>query len=408
MNIIKFNKKDWFINYIYFYVFVMPWNFFNGQMGTLSIVLLIWWLLVGKDRGYFIKLKDIVKVKPLLLLIIFFLYAYLSLLWTENIEFAKDSTLKFYKYYWIMIPVLFTVLDEEKVKYIFFIFVASLGIYAAFSILIFLNIIEIIDCSAENPRGILPYAIVTPYMGIAFLSSIVFLKYYSSKLIKHLFILIAVLTFIGLLINNGRAGQLAFFITFFILLFIYRSYLKNMNILLSAILIVIFSIFLLDLFGKLDRFRSGFNSLKYVEVEKLSGSWGSRLYLGYAAVDILKSNPIFGVGVGDNIDEFIKYAKKHPNHASMYRSFHNQHSDTLTKYGIVGYFLFLGSVLLLLNNLKQNRLYFSLGVVFFSMTFFDGLGDIILLMKPYNNIFILIFLLLSVIVYKSNDSKCLK
>ncbi|HIO90571.1 MAG TPA: O-antigen ligase domain-containing protein, partial [Campylobacterales bacterium] len=91
MNIIKFNKKDWFINYIYFYVFVMPWNFFNGQMGTLSIVLLIWWLLVGKDRGYFIKLKDIVKVKPLLLLIIFFLYAYLSLLWTENIEFAKDS-----------------------------------------------------------------------------------------------------------------------------------------------------------------------------------------------------------------------------------------------------------------------------------------------------------------------------
>lgn len=407
-NILKKIKEDYFISYIYLYIFLMPWNFINDQMGILSIILVIWWLIIGKRKEYFSKMKTIFEFKPLLLIILFFTFSYLSLLWTDNYE-AAITGLKYYKYYWIMIPVLFTTLTKEQAKNGLYILIFSVGCYALFSILIYLNIVHIIDHTSDptgisNPRGILAYAIITPYMAIGFLSSLIIAYYNNSKIIKVVFIAIAFLCLFGLLINNGRAGQLAFFSTFGVLLIIYRKYLINPKILLSIIFILSTSIYLLNNLNKLDRFETGIKSLKNLEKTNFSGSWGARAYMWYAAADILKKDPILGVGTGDNIDRFIEYTKTNPSNSTWMRSFHNQHLDTLTKYGIVGYLLLWGSIVWLLYSLKNNKFYFSLGIIFFSITFFDGFGDIILLMKPYNNIFMLVFLLLSITIYKQKYS----
>ena len=48
-----------------------------------------------KKRGYLIKLKEIIYNKPLILFILFILYCYLSLLWTDNLTFGI-SHLNFY------------------------------------------------------------------------------------------------------------------------------------------------------------------------------------------------------------------------------------------------------------------------------------------------------------------------
>ncbi|QOY55231.1 O-antigen ligase family protein [Candidatus Sulfurimonas marisnigri] len=399
--VINKRKENYFISYIYLYIFLMPWNFLNGQMGGLSVILLIWWLIIAKNRGFFSKLKAIFYFKPLLMILLFFAYSYFSLLWTDNFEDAKKA-LTYYKYYWIIVPVLFTALNAEQARNGLHIFVISLGIYAIFSILIHLDLIHIIDhttnpTGVKNPRGILAYAITTPLMAIGFLSS-VFIAYYNKlKIIKTVFLIIAVLCLIGIFINNGRAGQLSFFITIGVLLILYRKHLTNPKILFSFIIVIFASWYMLVSFNKLARFQTGINDLKNLEKTNFSGSWGARLYVWYAAADILKKNPIFGVGVGDHIDEFVKYTKTHPSKGAWVRTFHNQHLDILARYGIVGYLLLLGSVISLLYALKTQALYFSLGTVFFSITYFDGFGDIILLMKPYNNIFMLMFILLSVI-----------
>ena len=405
-NIIMQKKENYFLNYIYLYVFLMPWNFFNGQMGVLSGILLIWWLVIGKKNLYFSKLKNIIKFKPLLLLIVFFMYAYLSLLWTSNLEASNDS-LKFYKYYWVIIPVFFTVLDREKVEKLFYVLISSFGFYSLFSIFIYLGYIEIPFNSVGNPRGILAYAIVTPYMALGFLSSLILAYYSQHKKFKILFLLIAFFCFIGLFINDGRAGQLAFFCTLAILVFLYRKKLFNLKFFFIFLIILSLSIFAWSYFGKLDKFQAGVNDFKNMEEQHFAGSWGQRAYMWYAAAYILKKEPIFGTGVGDNIDEFIVYTKEHPSKATWLRSFHNQHLDILTRYGIVGYLLFMSSIVLLLNSLRENKYFFSLGIVFFSITLINGLADIILLMKPYNNVFMLIFILLSVVAYdKKNRLIC--
>lgn len=405
MNLFYKIKEDYFITYIYLYILLMPWNFLNGQMGGLSVILFIWWLWIAKSRDFFSKLKAIFYFKPLFMILLFFAYSYFSLLWTDNFEDAKKA-LTYYKYYWILVPVIFTALNTKQAKNGLHIFVISLGIYAIFSILISLDIVHIIDhttnpTGVKNPRGILAYAITTPLMAIGFLSSL-FIAYYNKlRIVKSAFLIIAILCLIGIFINNGRAGQLSFFITMGVLLIIYRKNLANPKILFSFIIIIFASLYMLVSFNKLARFQTGINDLKNLEKTNFSGSWGARLYVWYATADIMKKEPLLGVGVGDNIDEFIKYAKTHPSKGAWVRTFHNQHLDILVRYGLFGYFLLLGSVLWLLYALKNDELYFSLGIVFFSITYFDGFGDIILLMKPYNNVFMLVFILLSIIASKN-------
>ena len=399
-------KQDYFISYIYLYVFLIPWNFFNGQVGTLSIILIIWWLFIGKQRDYFTQLKYLWKIKPVLLLLIFFAYSYLSLLWTNNIAGAENTVLRFYKYYWIIIPVLFSSMKKQEAINALYIFILSLGGYAIFSVMIYLDLIHLKDTNHSNPKGILAYAIVTPYMAIGFLSSVLISIYEKNKKLKYLFFILSIVSFIALFINNGRAGQLAFFITFVVLAIIYRKIIfKNSKIIISGLLIVILSISALYTFGKLDRFAHSFNTLTHLEKNHFAGSWGARAYMWYAAADILKDNYVIGVGAGDHIDKFIEYTKTHQSKATWLRTYHNQHLDTLVRFGIIGYVLLWSSVLLLLYQLKNEKIAYSLAIVFFSITYFDGIGDIILLMKPYNDIFVICFMLFSVILKQNMHNK---
>lgn len=149
----------------------------------------------------------------------------------------------------------------------------------------------------------------------------------------------------------------------------------------------------------MERFKVGAQELaKYQDVQHLSGSWGCRLYLIYGSKDIILNHPIFGVGAGDNIDLFIEWTKKYPNPQTDWnRSFHNQHLEYITKYGFFGYFLFVGSIIILLYQLRHNRVIFGVGLAFFLLTAFDGMADIIVLMKPYNYVFALMFVLLAVV-----------
>jgi len=391
---------------------IMPWNFFNGSMGVFSTILIIWWLIIGKEQGYFNKLKSILQFKPLMIFILFLLWSYLSRLWTDNQDYA-DVSLKYYKYYWIMIPVFMTSLNHKEAKQGFYLFIFTLGLYAFFSLSIALGIIEISNpptdtspCCPSNPRGILAYAIVSPYMAITTLSSFILALYSKRSARKYFFYTISLFSFVALFLNNGRAGQLGFIVSLSILFFLYRKFLFNYKILLIIISISLFSLYTLNSLGKLERIKLGISELKNPKKTNYQGSFGQRIYLCKAGIKLIPNHPIVGAGAGDHIDEFIEYTKSHPSEATRLRSFHNQHIDTIMKYGIIGYFLLWGSVAWLLYSLKKSKKYFVLATIFFSVSFFDGVGDIILLMKPYNNIFMLIFLLFSIIslALKSKNS----
>jgi len=392
-------NRNHLVLYIYFFSFITPLNLFKSQLFITTTLLLIGWLLTLRENDYITKIKEIFNFKPFLLLFIFFIYTYISLFWSSDLKEGWKMQ-HYFKYYFIIIPVLASTLTAQEAKNTFKFFIISLGSYAVSSILAFLKIITI-SKTPENPIGNLAYSVATPFLVVGFFSSILLAMNETNNRLKYLFYFIALVCFIGVFIHNGRAGQVAFFGTTFVFIIIYIKKLlipKNFIIALSLGVLSITSIFILE---KNERFSKGIEEINlYLTKGNFEGSWGARAYLWNGAVEGIRNNPFFGVGSGGNTDEMLKFQKKnHSKFSGILTATHNLHLDLLLKYGFFGYLLFISSIMsLIFLFLKSNqKLYALIGIVFFSVMFFTGLGDDILTIKPFNNVFIIIFILLSVI-----------
>lgn len=375
-------------------------------MGVMTSILIVLWLCTFQQNNYLSKLKAILQSKPIILFFTFIAYTYLSYFWSTNIT-AYHSSQMFFKYYWIIIPLFFSILNTEEALKGVKILVLSFGLYALFSISIFAGLLTAGVSTIENPQGTVSYTISTPYMALGVLLNYIFAYHEKNIQKKRFYYIVALVSLIGLFINYGRAAQLGFVLTAIILLVTYFK--KNLNTKLLFLFLFTITIggLIVNAVGKLDRVKTGFKELsKYEDIQKLDGSWGCRLYLIYGSKDIILNNPILGVGAGDNIDEFIKWTKRYPNPQTDWnRTFHNQHLEFITKYGFLGYFLLVSSIIVLLYQLQHFPIAFGSALAFFIFTTFDGLADIIILMKPYNNIFAIIFVLFAIIAYRNQISK---
>lgn len=406
---IKLAKRDYFIYYIYFFIFITPLNTFKSQLFITTTILLIGWLITFnfKENRFMEELKKIFSFPPFLLIAVFLLFNLISFFWSTSI---KDwlHIQSFFKYYLIIIPVLATTLTVEEAKSAFKIFLLSLSFYAIFTILIYLDLLTVTK-TPENPFGILAYSVATPFMVIGFFSAIVLSYYEKNKKIKYLFYLLAAIFFVAIFIQNGRAGQLAFFGTLFIFIIMYRKKLLNIKNLLLLLVVISISLSTIHYFKKDKRFIKGFSEIEHIiDKGEFKGSWGARAYVWSGAIEAIENNPIFGVGAGSNIDYIRKFQKGNPVYSdSTVLATHNLHVDILFKYGIFGYTLFMGSIILLIFTLfqKEEKLFGLLGLIFFSTILFSSFGDDILIIKPVNNVFITIFILLSVIIIKQSSQK---
>ena len=394
--------------YIFFYILIFPLDLTNFMMSALSIILLIWWLIIGKNRGYFVKLKDILYNKALLLFILFILYAYLSLLWSD--DFSEGvKRLNLYKYYWIMIPVIFTTLDKKDVKFAFYALIFSFGIYAMYSLSIFMGFFETEYSNHLNPKGHIPYSTVTAYFALSTIFAFYFYLKEDNKNIKYLLLFVSIISFFALIVNNGRVGQVSFIGTLFILIIYYRQYLYQYKKLFISLSLVIFlGISFLYNTNKIDRYIKGFNELVYsYENKQFVGSWGPRLFMWYVAKETIPKNLIFGAGIGDYYKDIKDYIKENPNqlkHPTI--GYHNQNLDYLAKYGVFGYVLFLAGIFVLLRELYlKNRECLPIGVIFFSIIFINSMGNENLTGKPFNTSYVLVFILLTILVNSNNKQE---
>lgn len=399
----KIKLTDNYILFIYSYLFVMPWNFFKGQMGALTVILFIWWILKFKSK-IFNMMKDIVLFKPLLLFIIFILYKYLAIMWSDDIIAAIEYTNKFNKYYFLMIPILFTSLTINEARNGLKVIIFSFGAYAIFSFFIYLGLftIEETRSHSSNPKGILGYAIMSQYMAIGTISAFFIAIYSNNKNLKILYFIIMIMCFIGLFINNSRTAQLAFIFTAFIILIkYYRIYIFNIKTLGSIFIIILAMFYVLVESGKINRYNSVYSEVENIVTKNhYSGSFGLRIYFTKAGLEIVKDNLLFGAGPEDNVILLEQIQKNDSNYKNrIFRSFHSEHLDILTRYGFIGYILLIFSIIYLLYKLKEIKMDYLIGLSFFLITFHVSFANATFAKKPINYILVSVFVLLSVIAY---------
>lgn len=404
----KIKVTDNFILFIYMYIFLMPWNFFKWQMGVLTVVIFIWWIIKYKSQLKE-KIKTIFEFKPLFILILFIVYSYITILWssswTEGFQYVND----FHKYYFLLIPVLFTSLNSKEAKNGVKIFIISFTCYSVFSILIYLGLFTIEDTgsTSSNPKGIMGYAIVTQYMAIGSIASFFLAIFSKSKNRSILFFISSVLCFFALFVNNSRTAQLAFLLSVIVLFIIYykKAIFKIKNFiffLMSVILITFITLFLLDKSNKLERFKTAYNELEEVITEnEYEGSFGLRIYFTKTGIEIFKKNVLFGTGPQDNVEKLEEIMENDPNYTNnrTFTSFHSTHIDFLTRYGLIGYLLLVGSIVYLFYMYKYKDKYFYIGISFYTVIFFISFANATFSKKPINYILITFFVLLSIIAY---------
>lgn len=398
-------KRDYFIKYIYLYIFLLPLDLFNSFMVVSSFLLLIGWILTYKDENYLKILVRRIQFYPIIFILIFILFTYLTLFWSNDF---KDGLCEqnLFKYYWITIPILLSTLNKDEAKKGIKIFFISILSYAFFSIGVYLDIFTI-SSESSNKIGHLLYAYATPMMAFGFFASITFSYYCNNIIKKRIFLGISLIFIISLLLHDGRAGQLSFFVVLFIYLLLLRKSIFNFKRIVTLMLLFLLAGLFLNQFNKLERFKTGIKEVTMIlEKGDFQGSWGARAYLWKAAIHNIKEKPLLGNGAGDSNRVMQEYQRENKiSISNKYYATHNMHLDLLLKYGLVGYILFWSGILTLLFYLLRysKKKYFFIAFSFFSIMFFTGFADDIYIVKPFNNVFILIFILFSIIAMSEKN-----
>ena len=420
-SILRYIKnEDKYILFIYVFLFLLPWNFFKWQVSAFSIILLLWWVFRYKNI-FLERINQIFKFYPILILLTYLLYTYISIFWSDFFIDGLDHVNQFHKYYFIFILVLFTTLNSQQAFNGIKIIIISFSLYSLFSICIYLGLfsIESTNSNELNPKGIMAYAISSMYMAIGIITT--FIIFTSSKKMNKIFrisfFVFFILCFIALFVNNSRTSQLAFILaSFTLIVFYYKSSLFKLRNIIKVFLVTILisgtMIIFLKNNDKLERYTLAYEETKKALFEDdYTGSFGYRLYFNKAGIEILKDNFFFGMGPEDNTKELEKLMLRDNskyNFGYIFTSFHSQHMDILTRYGFFGYLLLFFSIISLLYTLRNNKIIFWIGLGFFITTFYGSFANVLLIKKPFNYIIICVFVLLSVISFKSNEKQKLE
>lgn len=291
----------------------------------------------------------IIHSKFLIALLLFILYQFLTLLWTETSYQDGHTFIRSYLL-WLAIPILATTLNMVKIRHIITIFLFAMAISEVVAYGMYFGFWTIDGHGAEYPSPFMHHTAYSIFM--AFTAIILLNRLYSTiytvkeKIIMGIFFI----TVSGnLFISQGRIGQLAFAIAIFVAGLLHFK-LKLKTLFISILLIG--SIFTLayntsTMFQQ--RVAMGISDIEKIKNGNLSSSWGTRVAYIILSADIIKDHPLFGVGLEDTKAVGLEYIQDNPynfppeviNFMKRSHHFHNQYLMTTLQGGLVALILFL-------------------------------------------------------------------
>lgn len=323
------------------YALLLPFsNAFSTHTGP--YLLLLFWVLEG-DFGK--KLEKIRAEKALWFLLLFFTISALSMLWTDN----TSEGIYVLKFYFAITTVFVTFYTSMKARYllaIVFAFLMSMFISEIISYGVFLEWWQTKKSSPDMPT---PFMHHVPYS--IFLAITIFLllgQILNKKISLTLRLFEAVFLFsttVNLFLNGGRTGQLAFM--FGLLIFV-TSYFGTKIKYIFATLVVLSSLFVVAYhFSPVFHARAhkAVSDIEKIQSGNLNSSWGSRIAMKIVTYEIIKAQPLLGVGLGDTRDA---YKEALQSEALQKYSFtdnvhhvHDQYLQIILQTGLVGLLFFI-------------------------------------------------------------------
>jgi len=300
-------------------------------------LILINFLIFGDIKS---KIEKILENKLAIASIVFFLIHLISLLWTENIEWGI-TILKKMKDFIIVLPVFLVLVNSNfKSKYIN-IFLSSIFLSSFLSYMVFFEFIEPFHrATISNPTPTMSHISFPVFLVMAFYTAFSILMKENGLALYYkawLWILIS-MTSINIFIIGGRTGQILFLFSLFLIFIEYfRSKFRlSLTILLFTPIFILLMVNFSQNFNKrIDQTIKSIDSI--MNMNDRHTSIGQRYDFFLNSLDIIKANPILGVGVGDFPDEYekIRIIKNRPSYVKTVNP-HNMYILILAQLGIFG------------------------------------------------------------------------
>ncbi len=278
------------------------------------------------------------------LTILFFLYNLLNTLVSKHVVVSAKAFIRESLYYIpLFIGILLFLRDEVKIKRLVVSIMTIGAIFALWGIYQQLSgtvtNYAVLGAPFFNEHG--SYGV---YMAFLFSFSLAFYLYGTTKLQKHLGLILTFLFFAAVILSFAKAAWISVLIVFIVLPAIDRRKFDGLRgITICVVLVIGLGIFLI-LFLSAEGYRLGI--LKFLFSLEYAANQ-ERVNRVATAINMFKDNPIFGVGIRSYIFEYDKYKTIiFPTiHSEFERmSSHNQYLDILANRGIVGFILFFALI----------------------------------------------------------------
>jgi len=302
---------------------------------TIIVLIVLLWLFSG---DYLSKYNQIKQSKLLIASIVFFVLHVIGLLWTEDLEWGLHMVHKMW-YFLLLFPILCTIVKSSYTKHYIAAFLLAITLTEILSYLVWFEIIPPFkDATVENPTPFMSHITYNPIL--AFSIYLVLHEIFFNKNLTQfrfsLYSFFALSMSINMFITGGRAGQVMYFAMLAILIFQFFNKKKVKALLLTTALIP--SIFI-TAYQASDLFQQRVddavkNTINYSEIK--SASVGERITFALNSWEVIKENPIIGIGTGDFPSEYAKVNRVNTPEMHNTTNPHNMYALIAVQLGFVG------------------------------------------------------------------------
>jgi len=313
--------------------FLMPLTVSGAN--TIILIICFLWLFSGDYKA---KYNQIMSSKLIIASIVFYCLHVIGMLWTEDIQWGLHMLHKMW-YFLLLFPILFNIVQRKYINYYLSAFLLAIALTEIASYLVWFELVEPFRyATVENPTPFMSHISYNPILAFAIYIVLheIFFNKKLTNLVFSFYSFFAISMTINMFITGGRAGQVAFFVVISILIF--QIFDKQRIKSFLVILIMIPSIFIIA-YQLSDLFKS---RVDFAITETLSyndkdlTSVGLRINFAKNSFDVIKKNPIIGVGTGDFRSEYKKINQINTPNLPNTTNPHNMYTLITMQLGLIG------------------------------------------------------------------------
>ena len=313
--------------------FLMPLTVSGAN--TIIVIICFLWLFSGDYKA---KYNQIMSSKLIIAAIVFYCLHVIGMLWTEDLQWGFHILHKMW-YFLLLFPILFNIVQRKYINYYLSAFLLAIALTEIVSYLVWFEIIPPFkNASVFNPTPFMSHISYNPILALAIYLVLheIFFNKKLTNLVFSFYSFFAISMTINMFITGGRAGQVAFFVMLSILIF--QIFDKQRIKSLLVIFIMIPSIFIIA-YQSSDLFKS---RVDYAITETLSysdvsyNSIGFRVHYTKNSFEVIKQNPIIGIGTGDFPSEYKKINQINTPELRTTTNPHNMYTLITMQLGLIG------------------------------------------------------------------------